>query len=109
MATMSSVCEEYRYSKLAYFVVPLIGGFISNLTYAIAITMFMNIAAGKLYHNKNPFGRGFGSKRLRFDQDAPGGKTAAGALWRTNQSDTRRPSWTCIPLALTWVPPRPNA
>ena len=48
MATMSSVCEEYRYSKLAYFVVPLIGGFISNLTYAIAITTFMNIAAGML-------------------------------------------------------------
>ena len=48
MATMSSVCEEYRYSKLAYFVVPLIGGFISNLTNAIAITTFMNIAAGML-------------------------------------------------------------
>ena len=48
MATMSSVCEEYRYSKLAYFVVPLIGEFISNLTNAIAITTFMNIAAGML-------------------------------------------------------------
>ena len=48
MATMSSVCEEYRYSKIAYFVVPLIGGFISNLTNAVAITTFMNIAAGML-------------------------------------------------------------
>lgn len=49
MATMSSVCEQYYYSKLAYFVVPLIGGFISNITNAIAITTFMNIAAGMLH------------------------------------------------------------
>ncbi|MBO5574344.1 MAG: sodium:glutamate symporter [Clostridium sp.] len=48
MATMSSVCEEYYYSKLAFFVVPLIGGFISNITNAIAITTFLNIAAGML-------------------------------------------------------------
>lgn len=48
MATMSSVCEQYYYSKLAYFVVPLIGGFISNITNAIAITTFLNIAAGML-------------------------------------------------------------
>lgn len=48
MATMSSVCEQYYYSKLAFFVVPLIGGFISNITNAIAITAFLNIAAGML-------------------------------------------------------------
>ena len=48
MATMSSVCEQYYYSKLAYFVVPLIGGFISNITNAIAITTFLNIAQGML-------------------------------------------------------------
>ena len=49
MATMSSVCETYYYSKLAFFVVPLIGGFISNITNAIAITTFLNIAAGMLH------------------------------------------------------------
>ncbi len=48
MATMSSVCEQYYYSKIAYFVVPLIGGFISNLTNALAITTFLNIAQGML-------------------------------------------------------------
>ncbi|MGP1348227.1 MAG: sodium/glutamate symporter [Stomatobaculum sp.] len=48
MATMSSVCEEYYYSRIAYFVVPLIGGFISNITNAIAITTFLNIAQGML-------------------------------------------------------------
>ena len=48
MATMTSVCEQYHYSKLAFFVVPLIGGFISNLTNAVAITAFMNIAQGLL-------------------------------------------------------------
>lgn len=48
MATMTSVCDQYYYSKLAFFVVPLIGGFISNLTNAVAITTFMNIAAGML-------------------------------------------------------------
>ena len=46
MATMGSVCEQYYYSKIAYFVVPLIGGFLSNITNAIAITVFMNIAKG---------------------------------------------------------------
>ncbi len=48
MATMTSVCEQYYYSKLAFFVVPLIGGFISNLTNAVAITAFLNIAQGLL-------------------------------------------------------------
>ena len=48
MATMTSVCEQYYYSKLAFFVVPLIGGFISNLTNAVAITAFLNIAQGML-------------------------------------------------------------
>ncbi|MDO4178964.1 MAG: sodium/glutamate symporter [Phascolarctobacterium sp.] len=48
MATMGSVCEQYYHSKIAYFVVPLIGGFLSNITNAIAITVFMNIAKGML-------------------------------------------------------------
>lgn len=48
MATMTAVCNEYHYSKLAFFVVPLIGGFISNLTNATIITTFLNIAQGML-------------------------------------------------------------
>lgn len=48
MATMSSVCESYRYSKIAFFVVPLVGGFISNITNAIIITAFLNIAKAML-------------------------------------------------------------
>ena len=44
MTTMQAVCKKYRYSKLAFFVVPVIGGFISNLTNAIIITKFLNIA-----------------------------------------------------------------
>lgn len=45
MASMSAVCDQYSYSKLAYFVVPLIGGFISNITNAMLISTFINIAA----------------------------------------------------------------
>lgn len=48
MATMTAVCDEYHYSKLAFFVVPLIGGFISNLTNAAIITAFLNVAQGML-------------------------------------------------------------
>lgn len=48
MATMTAVCEQYHYSKLAFFVVPLIGGFISNITNAATITTFLNIAQGML-------------------------------------------------------------
>lgn len=48
MATMSAVCEKYRYSKIAFFVVPLVGGFISNITNAIIITAFLNIAKSML-------------------------------------------------------------
>ncbi len=44
MTTMQSVCKKYRYSKLAFFVVPVIGGFISNLTNAIIITKFLDLA-----------------------------------------------------------------
>lgn len=44
MATMDAVCSKYGYSKIAFFVVPLIGGFISNITNASIITIFMNIA-----------------------------------------------------------------
>lgn len=48
MATMTAVCSRYQYSKLAFFVVPLIGGFISNISNALIITLFLNIAQGML-------------------------------------------------------------
>lgn len=48
MATMTEVCNQYHYSKVAFFVVPVIGGFISNLTNAVIITTFINFAAGLL-------------------------------------------------------------
>lgn len=44
MATMNAVCSQYHYSKKAFFVVPLVGGFISNITNALIITIFLNIA-----------------------------------------------------------------
>ena len=46
MTTMQTVCKKYRFSKLAFFVVPVIGGFISNITNALIITQFLNLAAG---------------------------------------------------------------
>ena len=46
MTTMKTVCDKYRYSKLAFFVVPVIGGFLSNITNAIIITWFINFCAG---------------------------------------------------------------
>lgn len=42
MANMNSLCEKYKYSKLAFFVVPIIGGLFSNFTNAAIITLFMN-------------------------------------------------------------------
>ncbi len=42
MTTMQTVCDKYRYSKLAFFVVPVIGGFISNISNAIIITSFID-------------------------------------------------------------------
>lgn len=44
MTTMKTVCDKYRYSRLAFFVVPVIGGFISNFTNAMIITKFLDIA-----------------------------------------------------------------
>lgn len=44
MTTMQAVCKKYRYSKLAFFGVPVIGGFISNLTNAVIITKFLDLA-----------------------------------------------------------------
>jgi ESS family glutamate:Na+ symporter len=43
MTTMQSVCKKYRYSKLAFFVVPVIGGFLSNITNAFIIVKFIDI------------------------------------------------------------------
>lgn len=48
MATMTAVCERYQYSKLAFFVVPVIGGFLSNITNAIIISGFINFCSGML-------------------------------------------------------------
>ena len=42
MANMNSLSEKYKYSKLAFFVVPIIGGLFSNFTNAAIITLFMN-------------------------------------------------------------------
>lgn len=44
MTTMQTVCTKYRFSKLAFFVVPVIGGFLSNITNALIITEFIRIA-----------------------------------------------------------------
>ncbi len=44
MTTMKTVCKKYRYSQLAFFVVPVIGGFISNITNAVIITKFLDFA-----------------------------------------------------------------
>lgn len=43
MANMKAVCEEYRYSKIAFFIVPIIGGLFSNFTNAAIITAFLNM------------------------------------------------------------------
>ncbi len=48
MTTMQTVCTKYRYSKLAFFVVPVIGGFISNISNAFIITGFINYCAGMI-------------------------------------------------------------
>ena len=44
MANMNTVSEKFAYSKLAFFVVPIIGGLFSNFTNAAIITFFMNLA-----------------------------------------------------------------
>jgi len=43
MANMNAVSEKYLYSKVAFFIVPLIGGLFSNFTNAAIITFFMNL------------------------------------------------------------------
>ena len=48
MTTMQTVCSKYRYSKLAFFVVPVIGGFISNISNAFIISGFINYCAGMI-------------------------------------------------------------
>jgi len=42
MTTMKTVCDKYSYSKLAFFVVPIVGGLFSNFTNAAIITGFLN-------------------------------------------------------------------
>lgn len=42
MANMNSISEKYHYSRIAFFVVPVVGGLFSNFTNAAVITMFFN-------------------------------------------------------------------
>ncbi|ABR46992.1 sodium/glutamate symporter [Alkaliphilus metalliredigens QYMF] len=42
MANMKTVSDKFAYSKIAFFVVPIIGGLFSNFTNAAIITFFMN-------------------------------------------------------------------
>lgn len=43
MANMNSISEKYHYSRIAFFVVPVVGGLFSNFTNAAAITFFFNL------------------------------------------------------------------
>lgn len=43
MANMTTLSDKYAYSKIAFFVVPIIGGLFSNFTNAAIITFFMNL------------------------------------------------------------------
>lgn len=43
MANMKTVSDKFVYSKIAFFVVPIIGGLFSNFTNAAIITFFMNL------------------------------------------------------------------
>lgn len=43
MANMKTLSDKFAYSKLAFLVVPIIGGLFSNFTNAAIITFFMNI------------------------------------------------------------------
>lgn len=42
MTTMKTVCDKYAFSRVAFFVVPLVGGLFSNFTNAAIITAFLN-------------------------------------------------------------------
>lgn len=42
MASMTSVCQKYRYSKLAFFIVPLVGGFLGDISNAFLVNFFIN-------------------------------------------------------------------
>jgi ESS family glutamate:Na+ symporter len=42
MTNMQTVCDSYKYSKMAFFIVPIIGGLFSNFTNAAIITAFLN-------------------------------------------------------------------
>ncbi len=42
MANMKAVCEKYEYSKMAFIIVPVVGGMFSNFTNAAIITGFLN-------------------------------------------------------------------
>lgn len=43
MANMKTISDKFVYSKIAFFVVPIIGGLFSNFTNAAIITFFMNL------------------------------------------------------------------
>lgn len=42
MANMKTVCDKYAYSEMAFFIVPIVGGLLSNFTNAAIITAFLN-------------------------------------------------------------------
>lgn len=42
MANMNAVCSKYKYSQIAFFIVPIVGGMFSNFTNAAIITAFLN-------------------------------------------------------------------
>lgn len=42
VANMKAICDRYRFSKIAFFIVPVVGGLFSNFTNAAIITGFMN-------------------------------------------------------------------
>jgi len=42
MTNMQTVCDKYSHSKMAFFIVPIIGGLFSNFTNAAIITGFLN-------------------------------------------------------------------
>lgn len=43
MANMNALTDVYRYAKLAFIIVPVVGGMFSNFTNAANITFFMNL------------------------------------------------------------------
>lgn len=45
MASMTSVCQKYGYSKLAFFIVPLVGGFLGDVSNAFIVSYFIELCS----------------------------------------------------------------